>query len=42
MPVHLFIKLVHKTIGAFIKRVLNYESNSEPNYEQERMLSYFA
>ena len=39
VPVHLFIKRVHKTLGAFIKPVLNYELNYEPNYEQGRMFS---
>ena len=34
MSVQLFIKRVHKTISALIKRVLNYEWNYEWNYEQ--------
>ena len=42
MPVHLFIHHVHKTISVFIKRVLNYESIYEENYEQENMFSYFT
>ena len=39
MPVHLFMKHVHKTKNLFIKRVLNYEWNYEWNYEQGRMFS---
>ena len=42
MPVQLFIKRVHKTLDAFIKRELNYELNYEPNYEQGRMFSLFS
>ena len=32
MPVHLFIKRVHKTSGVFMKQVLNYEWNYEWMY----------
>ena len=46
MPVQLFInaflKRVHKTLCAFIKRELNHELNYEPNYEQGRRFSKFS